>query len=138
MSYFVKVEDASTIRKSVLESTKETILMLKRYQFLLDIKDQKKTLMTTISKDMKDLIALISELEKVVPAESLKEIQAFLPKPEKKERIASKKGKKGKSVKEKKVEEKPVVVAPPKPKPLSEMEKLEKALGDIESRLSQL
>lgn len=142
MSYFIKVEDSSGIRKRVLESTKETIMMLKRYQLLLELKSRKKEVVITLKKDIKELNLLILELQKIVPIESLKELQAYLPK-HKKERVASK-GKKGKAkakavIEDRELEKiKEVKANKPKPKQLSEMEKLEKALDDIDAKLSQL
>lgn len=121
MSYFVKIANATDVRKRVLESSKDVLHMLRSYHRLLELRDQKREVAEQLEAKMKELARLAEELAKLLPEKSLEEIKEFLPKP---------RSKRKKTKKETKQEEQ-------KPE-MNEVERLEKALANIEERLSKL
>ena len=122
MSYFVKISDPNGVRKRLLESSKDLLHMLRGYHHLLEIRDEKREVAEKLRFMMKDLARLGEQLEQFLPQESLKEVENFLP---------PKKGTK----KSKKVTMTKVTKTSAK---LSEGDRLEKALANIEERLGKL
>ena len=131
MSYFVRISDATDIRRRTLESSKDLLHILKGYQQLLIVRERKKEIAEELRRSLTELNSLAQRLEKLLPAQSLKDLPEFKPK----KAPPTKKEPKQKPA-EKPVEQpKPVVE---KPKPLTELERLEQALAGIEQRLGQL
>jgi hypothetical protein len=131
MSYHVKINDSTLLRRRILESSKDIIHVLKGYHRVLDIRDEKRELAEKLQGVLTELDAEMAKLEKILPEKSLKEVEQYLPKkptPPKKTTKKSKKAAKKTSKKKAAVVEKPV----------SELERLEGALSNIEQRLSQL
>jgi hypothetical protein len=152
MTYFVRIEDAPALRRRLLETSKVTIEVLKGYERILDLRDEKKELVGELQRVTSELHLLRSELERLLPEKSLREIAMYLPKQPPKPAKQPKQPKSAQSPPElsetpekpkapQKVEKVPKL--PPKlltlpSKPLTEMQRLEKALGDIDARLKQL
>lgn len=128
MSYHVRINDSTILRRRILESSKDIIHVLKGYHRVLDIRDEKRELAEKLQGVLSQLDADLIKLEKILPEKSLKEVEQYLPKQSPKKKTTKKAVKKGKRPKKEKVEEKPV----------SELERLEGALSNIENRLSQL
>lgn len=129
MTYFVKINDANGVRKHILQGSKEIIQSLKGYQHLLDIREEKKEVVQDLQHTYADIVDLVSKLEGLLPEKSLKEVEEFLPKEEPK-------AKKSKTSSKKKV-----VAETPKPEPkapMNEMERLNRALSQIDERLKHL
>lgn len=134
MSYFVRVSDASTVRRRILESSKDVLHVLKGYHRLLDIRDQKKETAEELRRVLAELSRLVERLDKLLPERSLKEIEEFLPK----QKHAKKGAKKGKAPAPKKEPVSLPKLSEPKKKAPSELERLESALASIEERLGRL
>lgn len=133
MSYFVKINDSSGMRKRILESSKDILHVLRGYHRILDIRDEKKEMAERLKKELVEITFLIEKLEKLLPEQSLKEIEAYLPRKSKKKHASKKRSKKGESKDDPKQNSK----KSREPK-LTEVEKLERALSNIEDRLSKL
>ncbi len=127
MTYFVRINEPVAMRKRVLESSKDLLHSLKSYHELLEIRDQKKETAEALSDTMGELARLCAQLEKLMPEKSLKEVEEFLPKAPKKAKKAKK------SSLEKAAEEAPAPVDS-----ATEAERLERALANINERLSKL
>lgn len=126
MSYFVRINDATDVRRRTLESSKDLLHILRGYHKILVLRDQKKETTERLRRTMSELGALAVRLEGLLPEETLKEFA--VPKAQK--------------AKPKKAEAKPKELPPPpkdeKPKQMSELERLEHALASIEDRLGKL
>lgn len=122
MTYFVKLDEGRNIRRTILESSKSSIQILKDEQELLQLRERKKVLLSQARKEFKELNKLLGQLEKAMPQLTKKELDELRPK-----KVIVKKTTKTtkKAVK-------------PEKKELTKLEKLEKSLHLIETRLNKL
>jgi len=110
--YFVQLNDPNILRKKILESSRETIEFLKRYEDLKFIRKEKHRNMLKLKEDTDKMIELILTLKTALPKSNIK------LKDEPRQVMVEKKG-----------------VEIRKPVPTSEIEKLESELEEIESKL---
>ncbi len=154
MGYYVKIDKPREFRRDVLESSKKLITCLHAYRNVLVLRQKKRELFLTLQQDIKELSLLISKLDKMLPEkqlrqEAMRQLKAKERAKKKAEEAknmtsAKKKGsttkKKGavkkKSNTAKKTEEKKK--APEPKKPLTEIDRLNHTLADIESKLANL
>jgi hypothetical protein len=159
MSYFIKIEDSPDLRRKILESSKASLHTLKGYHDLLRIRGEKLTLMNDLRRELKELTMLLNRAEALMPQFTERELMELQPKPA--PQVLPKlpqAGPEGKWVK--KAGKKVFIAAPkrqvvmqvpvphpdlvpaaqerPKPRPLTELEKLEQALSQIDKRLGNL
>jgi len=132
MSYFVRINDERGVRRRLLESSKEMLYALKGYYAFLEFRDQKREAATELQTILKELSDLMMQLQQLLPEESLKDLEQYLPKPATRTKKGGKTGKR-KGGKQKDVEDE----LPPPPQ-MSEMERLHSALANIEDRLNKL
>jgi len=141
MSYFIKIEDPNAVRRRLLESSKDILHVLKGYYEILETREQKKEAIEELRITLSEAQMLVERIEKLLPEQSKKGVEEFLPKPAPKAKPVKAETPKPepKEVKKAEPKAKPVKAAPPpKPKPLSDVEKLQLALQGIEQRLNQL
>lgn len=112
---FVSVNSSSKLRRNILESSKEVIECLKKYEDLKVIRKEKMQNIMKFKQDVREVLNLISQLRSALPKMDIK-------------------------VKEEKavVKEEKVVEEVKKPIPTTEIEKLQYDLDDIESKLNSL
>ncbi len=134
MTYFIRINEPRALRRLILEASKEIIHTLKGYHLLLDIRDGKRELADQLRRNLSALNKLVGELERLLPEKSLKEVEAFLPPPVKERRKKSRAVKSAKSAEGEKA--KGAKTAPKKK--LSEVERLDHQLNEIEQRLQTL
>lgn len=143
--FFVGIRNAEDFRRSLLESTKDALTFLQKYESFLKIRTQKNEAIDGLKKLVKEIVGQISELKKSLPESDInrklgkqevaieREILGIAEKKEKSEvKLANKAGKirigpSRRSAKKPEVKE----VDPHK----AEMAKLEAELKDIESKL---
>lgn len=114
---FVKVPDSKNLRVRILESSKDILESLKKYENYKKTKDEKKALVEEVRSLLKEVAKLSGQA------------RTMMPKVEIKEPVKPKK-------KEVKIEvPKPIKI---KPRQLSEIEKLEKELGEIEAKIQSI
>lgn len=161
-SYFIKIEDGPEVRRKLLESSKATLHTLKGYHELLRIRGEKLSHMNQLRRELKELTVLVNRVESLMPQLTPAEMEELQPKPVKFMPVKSvpvKQSKpEGKWVK--KGNKKVFIAAPtvkvtqevpvempelppaeeelPKPKPMTELERLQKALEDVDKRLGRL
>ncbi|MBW3010666.1 hypothetical protein KY326_00395 [Candidatus Woesearchaeota archaeon] len=109
--FFVGIKDPVEIRRDLLESTKDTITIIKTYENIKALRTEKAKYMLVIQKLIKELNILVSKLKRVLPETRVRE----------KPKAAAREDK----------EEKP-------PRKLTEFEKLEAELSSIEEKLAHL
>jgi phenylalanyl-tRNA synthetase beta subunit len=120
--FYVEVREPNEVRRNILESLKDIVESLKRFEKFKEVGKEKIHSVNKLRRDIKELNKLVSNLKNALPESKLREIKI---KP-----ILSK-GKKSKKIKNKKEE---VEVMKPK----TELEKLESELGAIEEKLQGL
>jgi len=121
--FYIGVKDPSSVRKTMLESSRSIVESLQRYEKFKIIREQKEAEILRFKEDIREVNKTITKLRVLLPKTKLKEA---LPKKEKK-------------VKAKKIEKKliPKLETRKEIKP-SELQKLEGELADIESKLARL
>lgn len=163
--YFIRIDDATELRRKTLESSKASINILREHNKLLRIRKAKLQLIQSLRRELKDLTSLMNRLEGTVPRLTKSEVQELNPNlPSLGTKKSGKKTKKKSSKKPKK--EKPVdepesddvyigKPEPKKPKPVqkeetweseeqpvkepkSKEELLREKLSDIERKLQRL
>jgi hypothetical protein len=162
-NYFIKIEDGPEVRRKILESSKASIHVLKSYQELLRVRGEKLTQMNHLKTQLRELTLLLNRAELLMPQLTEREVAELQSKPEPVKvvpKVAVKETSKpeGKWVKKgskkvfvampKKVvtseialprtDISTVVEEPVKPKPMTELEKLEAQLKAIEGKLGNL
>jgi tRNA A37 threonylcarbamoyladenosine synthetase subunit TsaC/SUA5/YrdC len=156
-SYFIKIEDGPEVRRRILESSKASIHVLRGYQELLKIRGEKLTHMNHLKTQLRELTLLLNRAESLMPQLTEREMMELQPKPVAVKVVPKEAPVEGKWVKKgsKKVfvamPKKTVVTEievprpdlatiaePVKPKPMTELEKLEQQLKAIEGKLGTL
>jgi hypothetical protein len=155
-NYFIKIEEGPEVRRKILESSKASLHVLKGYQQLLIVRGQKLTLMNDLRHELKELTVLLNRAETLMPQLSQQEIAELTPKPVPKPVPAA--PVKPEPVKAKQGNRKVFVAAPVKkviteavpvqpaqepqapvvPPRMTELEKLEAALSEVEAKLGNL
>ncbi len=157
-NYFIKVEDGPDVRRKLLEASKAGLHVLHGYQELKILRSQKLSEMNTLRTEMKELNLLLNRLDSLLPELAESELREFSTQPlpnlpdinaPKKNLKAVKNSSKTVFIKPPKHEVvtqvpvtipklEPVVREVTKARPLSELEKLQKALEDVEGKLDKL
>lgn len=160
--YFIRIDDATDLRRKLLESSKATIHILRGHQHLAQVRSEKLTLQKSLRRELKEITMLMNRMDELIPQLTKSEVQELnpssdLPALERSKRPATRSKKKAPtktvSAKEKQVylgrpqekkhEHKVRPSAPPvkiveRPKDRTELEKLHDKLSDIESKLGNL
>lgn len=156
--FYVGVRDPIEIRRNLLESSREAVQFLQRYEKLRSIRQEKLQAMQQLRIDVRELRALVNNLRKALPKTKLRIRLHEEHQPEfkcdacsntfKTEAAFGKHMKKHeKKKKEVKKEAKPMPEAPEveapkkeerKPRTQSELERLESELTEIEGKLGEL
>lgn len=127
--FFVGVKDPIEIRRSLLESSKEMVQLLQRYEKFKQVRAEKISNIERLKSDMKKLKQLVSQLKRALPKTDLR-IKATASVPE----MVQKPVVVNTTQKVEKSKSKPKVVV----KKATEVERLEDELDMIERRLSNL
>lgn len=118
--FYVGVRDPVEVRKSILETSKAVIHDLQSYERLLETRGKKREALSRLKKKVDEINALLEQLRKVLPEVRVEsEKPAAMPK-----------------LRTAPVKHRIQIVARPKPK--TEIEKLNDELKDIESKLGSL
>ena len=125
--FFVGIRDPIEIRRSILESSREMLQLLQRFEKFKVVREEKHAMVEDLKSDIKNLQKLIGSLKGGLPKTELR----VKLKREHKEVVKAKTKKATKKVQK---AEMPKMSK----KQMSELEKLESELGAIESKLSGL
>lgn len=156
MSYFIKLGDGTQVRKTVLESSKASLHILKHYQRMLETRSRKATMLKGLRREMKELTMLLNHVEELLPTltkgevAELRPILKDLPSAKKQKMPAMRMD--GPAVYLGKAEERKEIPAAPREAPKkvysreeiheerekSELEKLEEKLQTVEKKLKGL
>jgi len=141
--FYVSVQDPIELQRSLLESSKEMLQMLARYEKFKEVRKEKHETIFSLKAEIADLQKMVNKLKVLLPEThlriALKQERARMSKAkEKKGKESQKKVQKGKVVLKTAAVE---VVAKEEHlsrTELSELNKLEAELADIESKLGTL
>ncbi len=145
--FYVGVTDPIEIRRSILESSKEMVQYLQRYEKFKKVRQEKAEGIAKLRETVRELHSLVRKLKASMPKTELRaklhkheeELKALENLKEKQIRKAEKEeaSKLVKKAKKAKKEKEAAPAEQPRPA-LSELEKLEAELGEIEGRLTKL
>jgi len=133
--FFVKVKEPSQVRKELLESLKDIVENLHRFEKFKAIREEKLEYLNKLRIDVKELIKLNAKLKSSMPETKLRIAL------QKSKEVSMKKHRYKKKALKKVVKEEDVFNEPKAPKmekPKSELDKLQSELSAIESRLGSL
>ena len=122
--FFVIAKDPSEIKRSLLESLKDIVESLQRFEKFKSVREEKLENVDKLRADIKELIKLNSSLKAAMPETKLR-ISLDKKKSKAKKKIV-------------RVEEKHEEIETEVSKPMTELEKLQSELSVIESRLGSL
>ena len=122
--FYVGIDDPSEIRRTILESTRDVVQHLQRAERFIGVRKEKLEQINRLKALIKEITKQVNRLKSILPKTKLRAISG------------------------KKPQAKPFVFKAPKieeterkaekPRPSTELEKLEAELGEIESRLGKL
>ena len=127
--FFVGIDDPVELRRTILESSKDLLQYLQRFEKFKQVRLEKQEELITLKGVTADLKKLMGKLKNTLPKTH---IRARSPKKEKPET------KKAKKPKEPEFAELEIPKEPETKKPVTDLEKLEHELGMIESRLTKM
>lgn len=121
-AFYVGIHEPSEFRKELLSSCKDAIVMLKRYEIHRERRKLKAELQAELTKKLKEINFLSVKLKGLFPEHKLREIPGFKHHPKKKEQLA--------------VQGTPKQQSKARDKHLSEIDRLERELQNIERKMS--
>jgi chromosome segregation ATPase len=125
-TYYVGVKNPVEVRKTVLEASKELVEALHRYEKFKEIRDEKNTEIAKLKSSVKEINKLVGKLKSALPKSKISVSKKKKPEQKQKDKTSTSKKKNKEEIKE-----------VPKKK-LTEIDKLESELEDIESKLNSL
>jgi hypothetical protein len=131
--FFVGISDPIELRRSVLESSKDLLHYLSRFEKFKNVRNEKAEYVAQLNDVTAEIKKLVNKLRTALPQTKLR---AQLHKREEKVAKAA-----AEKVKARKRVEKQATLAPrpmPKKKPTTDLEKLEAELSAIEGRLTKM
>lgn len=141
--FYMRVDDPTGSRRAVLESTKDLVQLLQRYEHFLKVRSDKTKLVNQLRKINNDIKKSVNDLYSIMPVTKdtthLATKTASAVKKFEKGLVPETKHESDNVVSE--VKPKENIVKKEKPKgdnPLTEIERLEKELSEIEERLTKL
>jgi hypothetical protein len=79
-NYFIRIDDATDLRRKILESSKASLHVMRGSRQLVRIRSEKQTMLKALRRELKELTMLINRLEQLTPALSEAEMQEMQPK----------------------------------------------------------
>ena len=122
--FFVEVRDPNNVKKNILESLKDIVQSLQKFERFKEIRYQKMESINKLRKDLRDMNKMISDLKGFLPEARLREVKLNPVLREAPKTRSSRKPKKE--------------ITEQANKPGSELQKLESELSAIEEKLKGL
>jgi len=123
--FYMRIENSTAFRRSLLEASKSTLGMLKEIYVVKQLSEKKHEKTTQLQKELKELRVLVQKMNELLPDYAKADLKKHFPEMsfEKKTRTEA--------------ASRPESEPAPK-KPLSELDQLSHALADIQKKLSSL
>ncbi|MBN2459639.1 hypothetical protein JXB28_05115 [Candidatus Woesearchaeota archaeon] len=126
---YICVKAPKVLRRNVLESSKDTLFILKQVYTIKQIRDSKHEVMAKIDHELRELKILVQKIDELMPKYNKEELKKLIP-----DMNAKRKQLLRKEQSEAKIKEE----HQPKPQPTSEVDKLTLALDAIQKKLQSL
>lgn len=123
--FYMRIDDSSAFRRSLLEASKSTLGMLREIIVVKQIVEKKHEKAAQVQKELRELKVLVQKLNEMMPDYSKSELKKQFPE----------------FTLEKKTRDVISEYKDPEPamkKPLNELDQLSQALADIQKKLSSL
>jgi len=65
--FFIHIREPVEIRKNILESSKQTVQLLQRYEMIRDLRVQKVEQVNRLKRNFKELVVLVNKLKTEMP-----------------------------------------------------------------------
>jgi len=121
--FFTRIKEPKLFRTQILESSKGFISVLKDHHVLMELRKTKKDKISELQQHFQELNGLLEKLDTFLPEESIKELEKLMPKQEKPKQQGGRKRRKEKTENNGEI---------------SELDKLEGALSEIEGKLQNV
>ncbi len=115
--FFVRIEEPKKLRKKLLETSREVVLLIQDHESIKRIKQEKIELLNEAAKTISEINMLIQKMKKLIPPLE---------------------GKKPQQKQQKFLEKEEVEVVTPQKTTLSELERLEQELKQIEEKIKEI
>src|SRR3989338_8737802 len=73
--FFVEVREPSNVRKSILESLKDIVESLKKFERFKELREQKMSNVDKLRADLKEINKLVSGLKEILPETKIREMK---------------------------------------------------------------
>jgi hypothetical protein len=135
-TYFIKFEDASDLRRRLLESSKAGLHVLRSYQEMQQVRGEKLTQMNLLRQQLREVNLLLNRLEGLLP--SLSEQDLALIRQQHAQPITVQQKMKLAQKEKMKPSAKDAPAPKPVPRPKDPNERIASAIAEIERRLGTL
>ncbi|MBW2975916.1 hypothetical protein KY347_00560 [Candidatus Woesearchaeota archaeon] len=122
---FVEVNNPQEVRRDVLEPLKDIVEGLERFEKFKEVRANKVKIINNLRKNIKGISKLVSNLKSSLPKTNIKAVKAIEHRLPEKKKIPV-------------VEKKEIPQEEPKPQSVTELQKLEAELKEIENKLGAL
>ncbi len=130
---FIRLNNPGLVRKNILESSKLILTMLKQDYRVKQLREIKQAKINELSQQLKELGILVQKIEELMPQYTKADLKKLLPDMPVIRKPAPSLSKQEKL--EIKESEKP---EPKQPEPVSDMDRISKALEDVQKKLQTL
>lgn len=132
---FIRIDNPVLIRKNILESSKLVLTILKQTYKIKKLRELKQEKIISMGQELKELKILVQKIEELMPQYTKADLKKLLPEINLTKKSVPEPTKTGKTeAKEKEVEKQE-----PRPAaPVSDMDRIAKALEDVQKKLQTL
>jgi len=130
--FFMRINNPNTFRRNLLEASKDTLNILKQIYNVRQIREVKQELINRINKEIGELKVLVQKIDELMPQHTKEELIKKFPE------LSFKKKSKEVVVPERTMEKAKPKAKPGVEKHVSEIEKLSKAIDEVQKRLQNL
>jgi len=78
-TFFKRIQEPVEFRKAILQASRDALRALQDYERYHNIKTEKKSLVTELKNELKDISILVAKLKQELPAMELKKTKKKLP-----------------------------------------------------------
>ena len=133
---YVGVKNPIEMRRTILETTKDSVEMLQKYEKFRAVREEKIATIKQLQEQIKDITKIVTKLKTALPTV---DIRIRLHKEQEKVEAEKKAAKQAaEKPKKKEAKQKKQAATPKKTKELSDLEKLEAELSHLEQRLGKI
>ena len=130
---FMRINNPALIRKNILESSKLVLTILKQAYNIKQIRELKQEKINRLSQEIKELRILVEKIEELMPQYTKADLKKLLPEINLTKKSTSDSSKSGKSEAKQQERQESIAAAP-----VSDMDRITKALDEVQKKLQTL